>query len=173
MKVMVISDIHGNVEKLNKAIERYYEEEANWIFILGDFSNYFSSFSDDEIAQILNNRGGKVFAIRGNCDTEDFEKMLDFKLTDVKTIEVNGIKVTFSHGHLYNFNRLPPECGDIFIQGHTHCGGMYKVEDRIFANCGSISKPRGGSVCSYILLSEEAIFLKSLEGEVLQTINLK
>lgn len=41
MKVMCISDIHGNIECLEKAIERFREENAEKLIILGDFSSYY------------------------------------------------------------------------------------------------------------------------------------
>ncbi len=45
-----------------------------------------------------------------------------------------------------------------------------KIGDRIIANPGSISKPRNGSKKSYILIDEESIILKTLEGEILKQI---
>ena len=36
MKVMFISDIHGSYYWANKAIEKYHEEKADKLIILGD-----------------------------------------------------------------------------------------------------------------------------------------
>ena len=58
MKIMCISDIHGNIECLNKAIEKFREENADKLIILGDFSSYYFSSSDFEVAEILNNMAG-------------------------------------------------------------------------------------------------------------------
>ena len=68
MKVMCISDIHGNIECLNRAIEKYKEENAEKLIILGDFSGYYYSSTDFEIAEILNNMAGSIIAVKGNCD---------------------------------------------------------------------------------------------------------
>ena len=37
MKVMFISDIHGSYYWANKAIEKYHEEKADKLVILGEF----------------------------------------------------------------------------------------------------------------------------------------
>ena len=172
MKIMCISDIHGNIECLNKAIERYIEENAEKLIILGDFSGYYFSSSDFEVAEILNNMARIIIAVKGNCDSSQADELFNFELGYLKTIDVNGIKVTLTHGHMYNRNNLPENCGDIFLSGHTHIGNIEKINGKIIANPGSISKPRGGTKKSYIIIDEEKIELKSLDGEVIKSIKL-
>lgn len=172
MKVMCISDIHGNLDCLNRAIERYKEENAEKLITLGDFSSYFHSSTDYEIAEILNNMAGCIVAVKGNCDNSDIDNIFNFGLGFLKTIEVNSRKVTITHGHIYNRNNLPENCGDIFLSGHTHVGIIEKIGDKIIANPGSISKPRGGTPKSYLTIDEEKIELKKLDGEILRSILL-
>ena len=145
MKIMCISDIHGNIECLKQAIERYKEENTEKLIILGDFSSYYFSSSDFEVAEILNNMAGSIIAVKGNCDSTQADELFNFGLGYLKTIDINGIKVTLTHGHIYNRNNLPENCGEIFLSGHTHVGMIEKIGDKIIANPGSISKPRGGS----------------------------
>ena len=172
MKVMCISDIHGSIENLKKALERYKEENAEKLLILGDFSSYFHSSTDYEIADILNNMAGSIIAVKGNCDSSYIDELFHFSLGFLKTIDVNGIKVTLTHGHIYNRNNLPENCGKIFLSGHSHVGMIEKIGDRIFANPGSISKPRGGTKKSYITIDEGKIGLKDLNGQIIKTTNL-
>lgn len=167
MKVMVISDIHGGIKYLETALERYKEENAERLLILGDFSGYFSSSSDYEVAEILNNMIGEICAVRGNCDNESLEEMFNFGLMDIRHINLNGKVVTLTHGHLYNKYNLPEYCGEILLTGHTHYGMINKTENKIFANPGSISKPRNGSEHSYLIIDEENITLKNLGGKIL------
>ena len=171
MKVMCISDIHGNIECLNKAIEKYGEENADKLIILGDFSSYYFSSSDFEVAEILNNMAGSIIAVKGNCDSMQADELFNFGLGYLKTIEVNGIKVTLTHGHIYNRNNLPENCGEIFLSGHTHVGMIEKIGDKIIANPGSISKPRGGTKKSYIIIDDKKIVLKTLNGEIIKTLD--
>ena len=107
MKVMCISDIHGSIENLKKALERYKEENAEKLLILGDFSGYFHSSSDFEVAEILNNMAGSIIAVRGNCDSNMVEELFNFGLGILKTIEINKMKISITHGHIYNRNNLP------------------------------------------------------------------
>ena len=167
MKIMVISDIHGGVKYLKKAIERYVEEKAERLLILGDFTGYYGSSSNMEVAEILNQMADKICAVRGNCDSELFEEMINFSLTDIRHINVNDKVITLTHGHLFNRYRLPEYIGDIFLNGHIHYGTIQKDGDRIFANPGSITKPRNGSEHSYLVIDEESIILKNLEGCIL------
>ena len=173
MKVICISDIHGNIECLNKAIEKFGEENADKLIILGDFSSYYFSSNDFEVAEILNNMAGAIVAIKGNCDSFDTDNLFNFTLGYLKTIDINGIKVTITHGHMYNRNNLPENCGEIFLSGHTHIGNIEKINGKIIANPGSISKPRGGTRKSYIIIDEGKIELKSLDGETIKKLNVK
>jgi len=168
MKVMCISDIHGNIECLNKAIEKYREENAEKLIILGDFSGYYFSSSDFEVAEILNNMAGCIVAVKGNCDSLQADELFNFGLGYLKTIDVNGLKVTLTHGHIYSINNLPENCGEIFLSGHTHIGNIEKINGKIIANPGSISKPRGGTRKSYLIIDEESIELKALDGETIK-----
>lgn len=173
MKIMCISDIHGNIECLNKAIEKFREENADKLIILGDFSGYYLSSSDFEVAEILNNMAGSIIAVKGNCDSFETDKLFNFELGYLKTIDINGIKVTLTHGHMYNRNNLPDNCGEIFLSGHTHIGTLEEINGKIIANPGSVSKPRGGTKKSYIIIDEEKIELKTLNGDAIKSLALK
>lgn len=173
MKVMCISDIHGSIENLKKVIDRYREENAEKLLILGDFSSYYHSSSDFEVAEILNNMAESIIAVKGNCDNSHIDDLFNFGLGYLKTIDINGMKVTLTHGHIYNRNNLPESCGEIFLSGHTHVGMIEKIGDKIIANPGSISKPRGGTKKSYLIIDEEKIELKNLNGELIKSVDIR
>ena len=170
MKAMCISDIHGGIDNLKRVIEKFKEENAEKLLILGDFSSYYHSSSDFEVAEILNNMAGAIIAVKGNCDNSHIDNLFNFTLGYLKTVDINGIKVTLTHGHIYNSNNLPDNCGEIFLSGHTHVGMIEKANKKIIANPGSISKPRGGSKKSYIIINENEIELKTLNGELIKNI---
>ena len=170
MKYIVISDIHGNIENLNKILEIYKEQNIDKLIILGDFAGYFHSSKDFEIAETLNNMAGNIIAVSGNCDTDELKGMLNFSLGYIKHININGVHTTITHGHIYDRYSILDFKDKFFLSGHTHYGLIEKEDDRIIANPGSISKPRNGSKKSYILIDEENIKLVSLEGEIIKTI---
>ncbi len=130
-------------------------------------AGYFSTISDDEVANLLNKYSKEISAVRGNCDNDRIEELLQFALLDIRHINLNGKVITLTHGHLYDKYHLPDYCGDIFLSGHTHYGMITKQNGKIFANPGSISRPRNGSERTYLLIDENKIYLKSLEGEIL------
>ena len=171
MKYMFVSDIHGNVDRFNEVIDIFKNEKADKLVILGDTSAAMSKSDNEQISEILNNMKGKIEVIRGNCDTRDFEELLDFEIFDMDNLYVNGKVVSITHGHYYNCYNLPYNCGDIFIQGHTHIPMLLKSNEKILANPGSISRPRGTDLRCYIIIDEEKIYLKILEGNTVKEID--
>ena len=126
-----------------------------------------------KISDILNSMKDNVYAVRGNCDTTSFEEMLDFELLDVDYLYINKRFVTITHGHLYTPYNLPPNCGSIFISGHTHVPLLIKQKDMIFANPGSITRPRGTDLRCYILIDDDKIILKEVKGNIVKSIDLE
>lgn len=172
MKYIFVSDIHGDVEKFREVIRIFKEENADKLVLLGDTSSEYSKNCDEEIAEILNDMKKDVHVIRGNCETRRFEELLEFEIYGLDMLYVNGKFVTITHGHYYNMYNLPENCGDIFIQGHTHVPILQVINKRIFANPGSVSRPRGVDLRCYILIDEEKIYLKSLGGKVVKSVEI-
>ena len=174
---MFISDIHGNIEYLEKYIEIFEKMKYDKLLFLGDTSGGYYSDKDYFIAEIINNMKNKVEIIRGNCDSYEFEDMLEFEAFDDDTLPLLTKSgeykfITVTHGHLYNYNHLPPNCGDVFIQGHTHSPLLIESGGRIMANPGSAVRPRGENIKCYVLVDEEAVSLITIEGEVVKKILL-
>lgn len=128
MKYIFASDIHGSVDGLKKVIEIFNKEGADNLVLLGDTASSMDKSDNLEMAGLLNAMKEKVELIRGNCDTLSFEDMLDFEMYDIDTLYINSNFVTITHGNAYNCYELPPNCGDIFIQGHTHVPMLEKEE---------------------------------------------
>lgn len=116
---------------------------------------------------------GTLIAVRGNCDSSRTEELFNFALPIQITISINNIFITLTHGHVYNRNNLPENCGKIFLSGHTHVGLIDKLNNKIIANPGSISKPRNGSKKSYIIIDEQFVILKTLDGEAIKKVDIK
>lgn len=173
MKYIFVSDIHGNIDKLQDCIEIMQKENADKLVILGDTASNVDKEDNKLIAGILNNIKKKVVVIRGNCDTRDFEENLSFEIYDMDNLYINGKFVSVTHGHYYNCYNLPFNCGEIFIQGHTHIPMLVKSNDKILANPGSVSRPRGSDLKCYILIDEKSIMLKTMEGSLIKEITIE
>ncbi len=170
---MFVSDIHGNVEVLKKVVELYEMEEADKLVILGDTAASSNREDNVELAKILNSMKEKVEVLRGNCDTMEFENLLDFEMFDDDILYVNGKFISISHGHYYNDTNLPPNCGEIFIQGHTHIPMLIKEKAKILANPGSMTRPRGVDLRCYLFMDEEKIALKTWNKVIVKEIFLR
>ena len=171
-KYMFVADIHGNKDIFNEIMEIFNRENADKLVFLGDTgAGYFNEENNHTIADVINSMGNKIELIRGNCDSSAFEDLIESEIFDDDTLYINGKFVSIAHGHRYNSYRLPPNCGDIFIQGHTHIPMLVESSGRILANPGSPSRPRGMNIKCYIIIDENGIKLKSFSGETLKNID--
>lgn len=179
MKYLIISDIHGSCYYAQKIPGIVEKEKPDKIVLLGDL--FYPSgrnilpgeYDTTKVAHILNQYKDKMIAVKGNCDSKEDELLCEFPLKLCDWIELDDLAIFLTHGHFYNRNHLPKHSVDIFIFGHIHTG-LIEQEDRIlFANPGSLSCPRNGSVNSYLTLDNEAILLKDSNGIVLKTKKIK
>ena len=118
---------------------------------------------------MLNPLKDKLLCVRGNCDTEVDQMVLDFPvLADYAVIPVGDKLIYATHGHNYNENKLPPLCkGDILLNGHTHIPKCTDHGEYIYMNPGSVSIPKEKSFHSYMTLEDGKFLWKNLvDGEV-------
>lgn len=71
---------------------------------------------------MLNALKREIYAVRGNCEAEVDQMVLQFPvMADYCILNLDGRTFYATHGHIYNENNLPPvQDGDILIHGHTH-----------------------------------------------------
>jgi putative phosphoesterase len=115
----------------------------------------------------------KILGVRGNCDSEVDQMLLEFPCTSDYLIFFSEKRRCFvTHGHLYTDGNHPPLAeGDVFIYGHTHVPVLEKKEGLIFLNPGSISLPKDGSEAGYAILDASGIYLKTLDGTELSRLD--
>lgn len=180
MKLMIASDLHGSSFYCRKLFDRMDIEQPDKLLLLGDLLYHGPRnalpelYNTSEVAKMLNDRKAYLLCVRGNCDTEVDQMVLDFPiLADYCLVELDGNTVFATHGHRFHRDNLPPMgMGDILLHGHTHipenavCG-----EVRIF-NPGSVSIPKANSDHSYMLYENGTFFWKNLEGTVYDTLKL-
>ena len=58
--------------------------------------------------------------------------------------------------------------GDILFNGHTHVSKIEEINDILYVNPGSVSIPKENTKRGYVILTDEKIIHKSLEGEILE-----
>lgn len=128
MKYMIASDIHGSAWYCRKMMEALEKEQADRLILLGDLlyhgprNDLPKEYAPKEVIRMLNKEKNRIYNVRGNCDAEVDQMVLEFPvLADYGWMEIDGKTFYMSHGHIYNEHNLPPlKPGDIFMHGHTH-----------------------------------------------------
>lgn len=180
MKLMIASDIHGSNYFCSKLLTRYMEEAPDKLIILGDLlyhgprNEMPRDYAPERVAKLFNLVKDHIICIKGNCDSEVDQWLLDFPMmSDMGCIMIDGITMYLTHGHKFNNENKPPMCShDILLFGHTHVPYASYTEDGVFVNPGSVSIPKEGSQNSYVVYEEGVFSWKNLDGEVYDLLEL-
>ena len=180
-KLMIASDIHGSAYYCKKMLEAFDREQADRLLLLGDIlyhgprNDLPKEYAPKEVIKMLNERKNRIFCVRGNCDTEVDQMVLEFPiLADYAVLPVGDRLSYATHGHHFNLNALPPlQPGDILLHGHTHIPAWEPFGDgNLYLNPGSVSIPKAGSEHSYMILQGREISWKTLAGEIFHHMEL-
>ena len=173
MKWMIASDIHGSAYFCRQLLEAFDREAADRLLLLGDIlyhgprNDLPRDYAPKEVLAMLNGRKDRIFCVRGNCDTEVDQMVLQFPILADYCILPAGERLIYAtHGHNHNLDNLPPlQPGDILLHGHTHIPAWeFTGEGILYVNPGSVSIPKNDSQHSYMLLEENVLIWKSLDG---------
>lgn len=160
MKYLIASDIHGSAYWCRKLLEAYRTEQADRLILLGDIlyhgprNDLPQDYAPREVASMLNEYKSEILAVRGNCDAEVDQLLLEFPImADYAVLEISDILVYLTHGHHITIDNPLPSCpGSAIIYGHTH-RPLDETRDGIrFLNPGSVSLPKDGTAHGYIIL---------------------
>ena len=174
MKWLIASDIHGSAYYCEKLLEAYRTEGADRMLLLGDIlyhgprNNLPCEYDPKAVISMLNSLSHDILCVRGNCDTEVDQMVLNFPILAEYALLSIGNKLVFAtHGHNYNADKLPPlHKGDILLHGHTHIPKCEDIGDYLYLNPGSVSIPKENSAHSYMTLKDNIFSWKSLDGNV-------
>mgnify|MGYP001394871022 CR=1 FL=1 len=181
MKLFFMSDIHGSIYFLNRALERFEEEKADYMVILGDELYHGArnplplEYNPKKVAEILNSLSDRIIAVRGNCDSEVDEMVIDFPImATYSTILYDNKRLFLTHGHIYNESNMPKlRDGDVLIYGHTHIPKAEKVGNIYIINPGSITFPKEDNPHTYGVLEGNVFKIKDLDGNVFKEISIE
>ena len=180
MKLFFLSDMHGSVYYTKKTLEAFEHENADYIIILGDQLYHGprnplpKDYDPNEVAELLNKYKDKIIAVRGNCDSEVDQMMLDYPLmSDYNIVFYNERRIFVTHGHIYNkVNRPNITDGDVLIHGHTHVPTAEKKDGIYILNPGSISLPKQDNPNSYAVLEDDLFEIKDLDMKTFKSVKL-
>ena len=171
MKFLIASDIHGSAYYCDLLLKAIETEKADRVLILGDIlyhgprNDLPKDYAPKKVIEMLNPLKDKLMSVRGNCDTEVDQMVLDFPiLADYSVIPLGDRLIYATHGHNFNENNLPPMSqGDILLNGHTHVSKCVEHSDFIYMNPGSVSIPKEDTPHSFMTLEDGKFLWKNLE----------
>ena len=172
MKLMIASDLHGSAFYAQKLLDAFRIEQPEKLLLLGDLlyhgpRNAFPMEYDCmATAGLLNGIKDQIIAVRGNCDCEVDQMVLEFPmLADYALLEWEGLTLYATHGHLWNEEHVPPMAeGTILLNGHFHVPTAHRHEGWHYINPGSTSIPKGDSVGSYLILEDGVFTWKAMNS---------
>lgn len=175
MKFMIASDIHGDAGYTRQLLAAFEKESADRLLLLGDIlyhgprNDLPPQYAPKEVIALLNPLRERLLCVRGNCDTEVDQMVLEFPiLADYAIIPAGDRLIYATHGHVYNTQNPPPLCrGDILLHGHTHVPVIVPFgNDNVYLNPGSVSIPKEDSPHGYMTFDGKVFLWKTLDGEI-------
>ena len=194
MKLMIASDLHGSAYYTQALLRRMEDEKPAKLVLLGDIlyhgprNDLPEGYAPKEVIAMLNPLASSIIAVRGNCEAEVDQMVLDFPcMADYTTIfdpaaalaadgsarEKTGCELFLTHGHVYgagfhnSVDKLPElPAGSILLYGHTHkkVSEPAPTHEGVWAfNPGSVSIPKDGTH-SYGVYENGALHHVILEG---------
>ncbi len=164
MKLVIASDIHGAADWCARLLEAVDREQPDRIVLLGDIlyhgprNDLPEDYAPKRVISLLNERADRIVAVRGNCEAEVDQMVLDFPcMADYSRIwdADAGRELFLTHGHVWgpgfhnSVDHMPPLTkGSAIVYGHTHI----KVNERCPGapdvwcfNPGSVGIPKDGT----------------------------
>ena len=185
MRLFIASDIHGSEYYCKKMIESYEKEKCDKLILLGDLlyhgprNDLPKEYSPKAVIEMLNAYDGDIMAVRGNCDTEVDQMVLNFPcLSDYALMYIKNHLIYFTHGHIFNEKNMPKlKNGDILLHGHTHipCCREINSGKNVYLNPGSVSIPKENSHNGYMIIDDNdvpEIQWKDFEGNIIMKYDL-
>lgn len=174
MKYLIVSDIHGSQDSAEIILEKFNKFGCDKIILLGDVlyhgprNDLPENYNPKKVVEILNSVSDKIIAVRGNCDAEVDQMVLDFKLHENFEFEECGVKFYLTHGHHVNANEPANlQEGTIVLHGHTHVIKKDEILGVTYLNIGSITLPKNGTPKCFAILERGHVKVYDLdENEV-------
>lgn len=173
MKIMIASDLHGSADAAAKLTDTFARHAPEKLILLGDLlyhgprNDLPEGYDPRETARLLNSLSSRILAVRGNCDSEVDQMMLEFPIMSDYALWYDEGRVIFTtHGHVWNRDHLPPLSDrDILLHGHTHVPAAGETSPVVCLNPGSAAIPKEGWPASYMLYEDGLFRVLQLDND--------
>ena len=173
MKLLIASDIHGDLDSAQAIVDAYFSSGADRLLLLGDLlyhgprNDLPPSYAPKKVIPLLNSVKEHLLCVRGNCDTEVDQMVLEFPiLADYAFIEADGVRMLLTHGHKFNTQTPPPLLrGDVLVHGHTHVSAAQEFgESNLYINPGSAAIPKENTPRGYVIYEKGVFSFRDIGG---------
>lgn len=187
-RIFIASDIHGSAFWCGKMLDAFHKSGSSRLLLLGDLlyhgprNELPKDYDTKKVTAMLNAEKHLITAVRGNCDAEVDQMVLQFPvMADFAWADINGIRIFATHGHIYNDTepgKMPLlSSGDVLLHGHIHLPVAEKKEKEdggyyYLLNPGSVSLPKGGNPNSYAVLTGNRYTVSDFDGNTIREIIL-
>ncbi|HBT17327.1 MAG TPA: phosphodiesterase [Firmicutes bacterium] len=173
MKIGVISDTHGSVSAWEKAYSKYLVH-TDLIIHCGDLLYHGprnplpNEYKPNELCARFNALKKPIVFVRGNCDAEVDQMVLDHPLeSPYAHLFTDRRRILVHHGHKTELPAKATVNYNLIISGHTHLPGIKKENGVIRLNPGSPSLPKNDTKTPTIAIVEEnAITIWNIDAGV-------
>ena len=170
MKLMFASDIHGSAYYAQLLKDKYLGEKADKLILLGDLlyhgprNDLPKGYNPKEVIEILNSLQNDILCVRGNCEAEVDQMVLQFPImADYAVIYLGERLLYITHGHMHNPSNPPNlKKGDYLMNGHTHVSAIEDMGEFVYLNPGSVSIPKENTGHSYMIYENGNFELRNL-----------
>ncbi len=177
MKLMIASDIHGSAFYCKELLKAFENEKADKILLLGDIlyhgprNDLPKDYAPKEVISMLNGIKEYILCVRGNCDTEVDQMVLDFPVLNEQIfLCVDETEMLAVHGHKA-FPAVKP--GTFILFGHTHIPKLEESAGVTYMNPGSVSIPKENSHHGYMVFENKKFLWKDFEGNLINEYSVK
>ena len=170
MRLLIASDIHGSSYWCEKLMTAFEEEKADKLLLLGDLlyhgprNELPKGYDPKKVFEMLNAKKDVILCVRGNCDADVDQMVLEFPITqETLILELDGNLLYATHGHKENEAHPPKITGEYYLlNGHFHVTTFAQKEGFTYVNPGSISLPKDGSGHTYMVYENGVFEVKEL-----------
>ena len=149
MKFFIASDIHGSAYYCRRMLDAWKREGADRLVLLGDIlyhgprNDLPKDYAPKEVFAMLNEVKDSIFCVRGNCDADVDQMVLEFPIMATYAILTQGSRLVYTH-----------------VPAWQPFG-----QDNYYLNPGSTSLPKDNSPHSYLLWDGNTFTWKDMDGQ--------
>jgi len=174
MKIMAAADIHGSAFYCDKLLSSYEKEKPDKLLLLGDIlyhgprNELPKDYDPKIVAARLNELKDKILCVRGNCDSEVDQMVLEFPImAEYCYLCLDQAVIFATHGHKFHKGSMPALAkNEILLHGHTHVPACEQIGECLYMNPGSVSIPKENSYYGYMTIEKGVFLWKDFEGNI-------